>query len=128
VWPQGVAPRVAHLAIAGAKKKPAVQLDQEPTIMVRQSERRVLSFKPQPRLERRGQDGQHEPGRTHAGAGDQGRGSVCQSQRVSRRAYSAAVADELRRLDWAKRWIQLRGLRQSFRVKAGARATPGSVR
>ena len=39
-----------------------------------------------------------------------------------------AVADELRWLDWAKRWIQLRGLRQSFRVKAGAPATPGSVR
>src|SRR6266487_6550884 len=55
--------------------KPAIQLDQEPAIMVRQpdatmqptpqdnqlmSKHRVLSFKPQLRLERRGQDGQNE--------------------------------------------------------------------
>src|SRR3984957_15451753 len=55
--------------------KPAIQLDQEPAIMVREpdatmqpapqdnqlmSKRRVLSFKPQLRLEWRGQDGQSE--------------------------------------------------------------------
>ena len=55
--------------------KPTIQLDKEPSIMVRQpdatmqptpqdnqlmSEHRVLSFKPQLRLEGRGQDGQHE--------------------------------------------------------------------
>jgi hypothetical protein len=53
--------------------KPAMQLDKEPTIMVREphatmqpppedhqlvSQHRVLSVKPQPRLDRRGQDGQ----------------------------------------------------------------------
>src|SRR5882757_3268119 len=55
--------------------KPAIQLDKEPAIMVRQpdatmqpapqdnqlmSKHRVLSLKPQLRLERRGQDGQNE--------------------------------------------------------------------
>jgi hypothetical protein len=55
--------------------KPAIQLDKEPAITVREPDtitqpppqdhqlmpkRRVLDFKPQPRLERRGEDGQHE--------------------------------------------------------------------
>src|ERR1700687_1406897 len=55
--------------------KPAIQLDKEPAIIVREpdalmqptlqdnqlmSKHRVLSFKPQPRLEWRGQDGQNE--------------------------------------------------------------------
>jgi hypothetical protein len=55
--------------------KPAIQLDKEPAIMVREpdatlqpppqdhqlvSKRRILGFKPQPRLEWRRQDGQHE--------------------------------------------------------------------
>src|SRR6202140_2322806 len=57
------------------RRKPAIQLDKEPTIMVREpdaarqptphdnqlmSKHRVLSFKPQLRLEWRGQDGQNE--------------------------------------------------------------------
>src|ERR1700723_539593 len=57
------------------RRKPAIQLDQEPAIMVRESDatrqptlqdnqlmskHRVLSFKPQLRLEWRGQDGQNE--------------------------------------------------------------------
>jgi hypothetical protein len=57
------------------RRNPAVQLDQEPAIMVREpeetrqptphdiqlmSKHRVLSFKPQLRLEWRGQDGQNE--------------------------------------------------------------------
>jgi hypothetical protein len=57
------------------KRKPAIQLDQEPAIIVREpdatrqpaphdiqlmSKRRVLSFKPQRRLEWRGQDRQNE--------------------------------------------------------------------
>src|ERR1700676_2511103 len=57
------------------KKKPAIQLDKEPALMVREpdatmlptlqdnqlmSKHRVLSFKPQLRLEWRGQDGQSE--------------------------------------------------------------------
>jgi hypothetical protein len=57
------------------RRKPAIQLDQEPAIMVREpdatrqatphdiqlmSKHRVLSFKPQLRLEWRGQDGQNE--------------------------------------------------------------------
>src|SRR5882762_6922392 len=57
------------------RREPAIQLDQEPAIMVREpdatmkpapqdnqlmSKHRVLSFKPQLRLERRGQDGQNE--------------------------------------------------------------------
>jgi hypothetical protein len=57
------------------KRKPAIQLDQEPAIMVRKpdatiqptphdiqlmSKHRVLSFKPQLRLEWRGEDGQNE--------------------------------------------------------------------
>src|SRR6266849_8909035 len=57
------------------RRKPAIQLDKEPAIMVREpdatrqptphdiqlmSKRRVLSFKPQLRLEWRGQDGQNE--------------------------------------------------------------------
>jgi hypothetical protein len=57
------------------RRKPAIQLDKEPAIMVREpdatmqptpqdnqlmSQHRVLSFKPQLRLERRGQDGQNE--------------------------------------------------------------------
>jgi hypothetical protein len=55
--------------------KPAIQLDKEPAITVREPDtitqpppqdhqlmpkRRVLGFKPQPRLERRGKDRQHE--------------------------------------------------------------------
>src|ERR1700726_4483833 len=58
------------------RRKPAIQLDKEPAIMVREpdatrqptpqdnqlvSKHRVLSFKPQLRLEWRGQDGQNEP-------------------------------------------------------------------
>jgi hypothetical protein len=57
------------------RRKPAIQLDQEPAIIVREpdatmqpapqdnqlmSKHRVLSFKPQLRLEWRGQDGQNE--------------------------------------------------------------------
>src|SRR6267378_3423876 len=57
------------------RRKPAIELDKEPAIMVREpdatrqptphdiqlmSKRRVLSFKPQLRLEWRGQDGQNE--------------------------------------------------------------------
>src|ERR1700681_2765865 len=57
------------------KRKPAIQLDKEPAIIVREpdatrqptphdiqlmSKHRVLSFKPQLRLEWRGQDGQNE--------------------------------------------------------------------
>jgi hypothetical protein len=57
------------------RRKPAIQLDKEPAIMVREpdatrqptpqdnqlmSQHRVLSFKPQLRLEWRGQDGQNE--------------------------------------------------------------------
>src|SRR5437879_12184189 len=57
------------------RREPAIQLDKEPAIMVRQpdatmkpapqdnqlmSKHRVLSFKPQLRLEWRGQDGQNE--------------------------------------------------------------------
>jgi hypothetical protein len=57
------------------RRKPAIQLDKEPAIMVRESDatmqptpqenqlmskHRVLSFKPQLRLEWRGQDGQNE--------------------------------------------------------------------
>jgi hypothetical protein len=60
---------------AGVAVKPAIQLDKEPAIMVREpdatmqpapqdnqlmSKHRVLSFKPQLRLEWRGQDGQNE--------------------------------------------------------------------
>jgi hypothetical protein len=57
------------------RRKPAIQLDKEPAIIVRESDatrqptphdiqlmskHRVLSFKPQLRLEWRGQDGQNE--------------------------------------------------------------------
>src|SRR5450631_4605389 len=61
------------------RKKPAIELDKEPAIMVREpdatrqptphdiqlmSKHRVLSFKPQLRLEWRGQDGQNETEQT----------------------------------------------------------------
>src|SRR6266481_4683593 len=63
------------ISILSVNLKPAIQLDKEPAIIVREpdattqptlqdnqlmSKHRVLSFKPQLRLEWRGQDGQNE--------------------------------------------------------------------
>src|SRR5882672_7798636 len=77
------------------RRNPAVQLEKEPAIMVRKpdstmepapqdiqlmSKHRVLGFKPQLRLERRGQDGQNETEQPHhsASLGD----SIASSTRI----------------------------------------------
>jgi hypothetical protein len=81
------------------RRKPAIQLDKEPAIMVREpdatrqptphdiqlmSKHRVLSFKPQLRLEWRGQDGQNETEQPNhpASLGD----SIATSTRIHKRS------------------------------------------
>src|SRR6202045_4044552 len=86
--------------------KPAIQLDKEPAIMVREpdatmqptpqdnqllSKHRVLSFKPQLRLEWRGQDGQNETEQADhsASLGD----SITASTRIRFSVYTRQTAD-----------------------------------
>jgi hypothetical protein len=86
--------------------KPAVQLDKEPAIMVREpdatmqpapqdnqlmSKRRILSFKPQLRLEWRGQNGQSETEQPDhsTSLGD----SITSSTRIRFSVHTAPVAN-----------------------------------
>src|ERR1700730_3276428 len=90
------------------KRKPAIQLDKEPAIIVREpdatrqptphdiqlmSKHRVLSFKPQLRLEWRGQDGQNETEQPDhsASLGD----SVTASTRIRFSVHTAAFGPPL---------------------------------
>jgi hypothetical protein len=85
--------------------KPAIQLDKEQAIMVREpdttmrpapqdnqlmSKRRVLSFKPQLRLEWRGQDGQNETEQPNhsASLGD----SITSSTRIGFSVYTSGLS------------------------------------
>ena len=92
----------------GQRWKPAIQLDQEPAIMVREpdatmqpapqdnqlmSKHRVLSFKPQLRLEWRGQDGQSETEQPDhsASLGD----SITSSTRIRFSVHTASIGSAI---------------------------------
>jgi hypothetical protein len=93
------------------RRNPAVQLDKEPAIMVREpdatmeptpqnnhltSKHHVLSFKPQLRLEWRGQDGQNETEQPDhsASLGD----SIASSTRIRFSVHTAALQQQITEL------------------------------